>query len=323
MSDVGKETEFNVSTHLCRLPIDAENRQKLQGFLVLSSVASVLSSIPTVFLNALVLVGIYKTPSLHTQSNFLLFGLALSDVGAGLLVMPSTFVLCLVHIHDNLIHFWCGFRWILNYCLPFFSGVSCMTVTAISIDRMIALHFHLRYEAIVTNTRTISSLVVIWITVFLISLLQLWSVELLRWISILILLICLVVCIFNNLKIFKILQRHRARIQQQEQQLSANITHDINMTQRRKTSRNMLWVYGLFVLCYFPIIICGALVNVTSRNVTLTVVYSIAFALVFLNSILNPILYTIKMRGIRRAMCRFLPGMIRKWLGVSVEQNNL
>lgn len=53
-------------------------------------------------------------------------------------------------------------------------GVSILGITAVGIDRYLALHLHLRYKQVVTNKRVIASLICIWLFVALVLLTWLW-----------------------------------------------------------------------------------------------------------------------------------------------------
>ena len=123
---------------------------------------------PTAIFNLLVLVGIYKTPSLHSPSNVLLCGLALTDLGAGIFSNGSYAIIGTAYIF-KLENVWCDMN-ALSYVLAVpFPVISYVTVSLISIDRVIALSFHLRYASIVTNRGIKITLVIFWLLSFLIA----------------------------------------------------------------------------------------------------------------------------------------------------------
>ena len=101
--------------------------------------------------NGLVLGTIWKTPSLHSPSHLLLFGLALSDFGVGFIVQPL-YVTCLVVeiiTQKYLLDVWTAYR----VTQAVFVSATVLTLTAVSIDRFLALYLHLRYSAVVTARR--------------------------------------------------------------------------------------------------------------------------------------------------------------------------
>ena len=54
--------------------------------------------------------------------------------------------------------------------------VSLCTITAISLDRLTALHYHIRYVTMVTSTQVVYTLVTVWLAIFLGFSISLWSI---------------------------------------------------------------------------------------------------------------------------------------------------
>lgn len=284
-----------------------QSARTLHTFFILGVLTMVLSIPPTIVLNALVLVGIYKTPSLHTPNNLLLWGLALTDLGAGVLAMPLFTVKYLAFYTKNY-GLWCESLALLTKVIqPPFCGISIATLTLISIDRVIALKYHLRYTSIVTTRHFTTALVVVWIMAFSLCLTYLINVNIVHWSTVLIFGVCLIICSINNTFILRTLHRHRVDIQRQHEQVQIN-AHSVDMAQRRKSSRNMLWVYLMFVVCYVPFLAMRTARNYNGTNTDLLYgVYEISYALTFLNSLINPIFYCIRMRRLRKAMLNCIP----------------
>ncbi|KAL9958768.1 hypothetical protein ACROYT_G035826 [Oculina patagonica] len=93
--------------------------------------------------NTLVLAAMLRTPSLRSPSMILLCSLAVSDLLVGLVVQP-------LYIAKELTEDLFVFR--ISYFMSFSScGVSLCTVAAISLDRLAAIHYHMRYVTMVTD----------------------------------------------------------------------------------------------------------------------------------------------------------------------------
>ena len=115
-------------------------------------------ALPTVLANAMILAAFWKTPSLRQPSSILLCGLALTDLAVGLLVQPFFAVFKLGEMTCASIAVKAG--WILYEAFGMFLGaVSALTITAISVERYLALFFHMRYEVVVTFKRVLSAYV--------------------------------------------------------------------------------------------------------------------------------------------------------------------
>ena len=112
--------------------------------------------------NSSILLTIWKTSSLHSVSNILLSSLAVSDLSIGLVVQPI-FVAHLENLAttDGLLYF--------NILGSVSCTVSFYSVTAIAVDRLLAVQLHLRYEAEVTPFRATVVVIIIWIYAALFS----------------------------------------------------------------------------------------------------------------------------------------------------------
>ena len=117
----------------------------------------------TAFLgNALILISLHKESSLHPPSKLLLRSLATTDLFVGLISQPlfATYCISIANEHSNM------FRYASSAALAtasIFCGVSVLTVTAISVDRLLALLLGLRYKQVVTLKRTYVIVIAIWV----------------------------------------------------------------------------------------------------------------------------------------------------------------
>ena len=118
--------------------------------------------------NALVLAAILKTPSLRSPSVIFLCSLAVSDLLVGLVVQPVYIVEQMVKTVPKLQEAVGGMGF--AGC-----GVSLWTMTAITVDRFLALYYHLQYPNLMTTSRAIYTIVTIWCIITLFSFLFIWS----------------------------------------------------------------------------------------------------------------------------------------------------
>ena len=115
----------------------------------------------SIFGNAVVLAAIFKTPSIRSSSILLLCSLAVSDLFVGTLIQPL-YIASLLTRNKLLDSLW--FTVSFAAC-----GISLCTITAISVDRFLALHYHMRYPSLVTKSRTVYSIAIIWLLILLLS----------------------------------------------------------------------------------------------------------------------------------------------------------
>ena len=99
--------------------------------------------------NALILIALHKESSLHPPSKLLPRCFATTDLGVGLLSKPlfGTVWMSKVIEHWNI----CGFvQTVGSIIVHILTRVSPWTLTAISVDRLLALLLGLRYKQVVT-----------------------------------------------------------------------------------------------------------------------------------------------------------------------------
>ena len=130
---------------VCSPTLTAGIHQKL---IYLSAVNIFLSL--TAFLgNTLILLALHKESSLHPPSKLLYRCLATTDLCVGLVFQPlgATSWMSGDHEHWSLCRYASDAGYITGYAL---CSVSLLTLTAISVDRLLALSLGLRYRQVVT-----------------------------------------------------------------------------------------------------------------------------------------------------------------------------
>lgn len=244
--------------------------------------------------NSSILLTIWKTSSLHSVSNILLSSLAVSDLSIGLVVQPI-FVAHLENLAttDGLLYF--------NILGSVSCTVSFYSVTAIAVDRLLAVQLHLRYEAEVTPFRATVVVIIIWIYAALFSVFWLLNFYLVfKMISIVIIFFAV------HLKIYLIVLRHQRQIQRQLQlqQQDANNENILRVKRFVRSAVNIFLLYILLLSCYMPFAVYHQLIFV-NRGYAASNVYITTMTLVFLNSSLNPLLYSWRDSEIRTALKQF------------------
>lgn len=298
-----------------------EYREEFAATYILNCVLNALFSVPSVIGNCLVLVAIWKTPSLHLPAYVLLCGLAVSDLAVGLFSQPL-YVAHKVAQITGYQNAYCVLGVAYSFTTTLFSGVSFGTMTAISIDRSLALHFHLRYKELVTVERALLNLVVLWLTSLVFASVFLWNFYIFCLLGVISMVSFDLVAIFAYVKIYRVVKRHQAQIHAQEQQSAAHRlgnSSQINMALYKKSVRGMVSVYCLFLVCYAPynclqiVILATGSYGVRGYQASIEMPFTWAMTIIMINSALNPFLYCWRMRSVREAVFRILPkALVRK-----------
>ncbi|KAJ7374610.1 hypothetical protein OS493_004948 [Desmophyllum pertusum] len=287
------------TTHLaCSfLDINLDNTRETQTANIITCVLNAVFSLITCMGNSVILHVIWKTRELHSPSFVLLFCLAASDLLVGLICQPF-FVAYKVAELGNDFSVYCPLRMIHSISSWTTSGVSLLTLSAVSIDRLLALTLHLRYNVVVTVPRVIQTIVCLWMFAITAVTLRFW---IRNWIifPVVITLLTFLVTTLSTLKIFQIVRRHQRQIRQQEQSVQINT---VNVLKCRKSAVTVLYVYGLFLIVYLPFcatMLVNSFIGYTKR---VKIAYDYAATVVFINSFLNPLVYCWRIREIRRAV---------------------
>ena len=263
----------------------------------------ILLSITAFSGNSLILFALHKESSLHPPSKLLYRCLATTDLLVGLVVQPldATYWMSVVQEQWSLCRYAFDTTYITGFALLL---VSLMTMTAISVDRLLALLLGLRYKQIVTLKRTYIIVTTFWVFTLVASLSGFFYHRIIFMYSSLVISFCLVISFASYTKIFCTLRYHQAQVRDQ-QQLSQ--TNALNMARFRKAVYSALWVQLVLVVCYVPGYTVGIVIALTKNySLLLLVTRKVAFTLFYFNSTLNPFLYCWKISEVRQALKRTL-----------------
>lgn len=267
---------------------------------VVTCILNAVFSLITAIGNLVILQVIWRKQELHTPSFILLFCLAASDLLVGLVCQPFYVAFKITELIDNF-GAYCILRMIQSISGWTTTGVSLAILSGVSIDRLLVLTLHLRYNTIVTVQRVLQTVFVVWMLSVAIVMLRFWIRQWLIF-PVAIVVTSFLVTTISTLKIFQIVRRHQRQIFQQ-QRIQSNI---VDALKCRKSAVTVLYVYGLFIIFYLPL--CATMVVETLAGYTLRVkiAYDYAATAVFINSFLNPIVYCFRIEEIRRAVKNLL-----------------
>ena len=282
---------------LCSPVWEVEFKQHSISF----SAVNILLSITAILGNSLILVALHKESSLHPPSKLLYRFLAATDLLVGLVSQPlhATYWMSVVQEHWIL----CPYAWygsgITGYAL---CSVSLLTLTAISVDRLLAMLLGLRYKEIVTLRRTYIILAIFWVLSLVAGLFFPLNYRITFWCTLIGVPSCLVISIASYTKIFRALSHHQAQVQDHPQQQPTQ-PNALNIARYRKAVYSALWVQLALVVCYVPQFTVEIMISLsTKRFSNLFILRGMANVLVFFNSTLNPFLYCWKIGQVRLAV---------------------
>ena len=264
---------------------------------IFACVVSVIGSVLSTLGNTMILFALRKCQSLHPPSKALLCSLALTDLFVGLVVLPLFTAYFLMFILETP-RYYCVIAVTYGRTSSFIGAVSLETIATIAVDRYLAFRLRLRYREHVTRRRVVFVLVIEWILAAAWSGIWFWN-ALINMIFGAVGLFSL--CVTTPLCYFSIhrgLRRHFVQIRQPRD--SSDPTGGFNVVQYKKTVNNMLWIYGLLVVCYLPHL--SSQLAILSMGLNNSTRFALHFSVIVLhfNSTINPILYCWKITEIKK-----------------------
>ena len=256
----------------------------------------------SIMLNIVTIYTIRKTSAMAKTLKTLLLSLACSDVAVGLFSQPIyTFFLVKGLKLDDLN---CNTYLVLNISGYLFSTASFLGVVAVSVDRFLAVHLHLRYQELVTHKRVVVVMISKWVCSAFISLMILWGLPSTRdLLCTLIAALGFIITFVAYIRIYFSVRRHKNQI------LSTHSDEIKNFIVLIKSTVSIFYVYLVFMICYLPFLICLAVIRIYGSSIALSQFYFYSTTLMYLNSSLNPVIYCWKMRHVRHAIMDILRKM--------------
>ena len=151
-----------------------------------------------------------------------------------------------------------------------FSVASFFGVVAVSIDRFLAIHLHLRYQELVTHRRVVAVVISIWLlSVFFPSMISWTTYDTYYLVEFLIGVLSLVLTGIVNIKIYVTVQLHKNQIQALQVQQEVQTDEMAHLARFIKSAVSVFYVYVTFVVCYLPYFISVAVFTTNGPNISL------------------------------------------------------
>ena len=247
--------------------------------------------------NALVLAAITRTPSIRSTSMIMLCSLAVSDLLVGVIAQPLFIANELTRSKNVFVY---NLLQIIGVSL---CEVSLCTMTAITVDRFMALHFHMRYASLVTKPRVKCTVVIIWFSNCVLQSFRPLNERALSVVTAVVIVICLSTSTFCYAKIYRIVRRHQLQIHAQQQALqSSSSGNGLNIARMRRGAMSTFIFYIALILCYFPIYVLMGFSGQIYKNWKSEMKF--VATVVFMNSSINPLLYYWRLCELRAAVLK-------------------
>ena len=250
----GGENPQTIAELYCSVEFTGE----VHGELVFLSVINTFLSITAFLGNTLILVALRRDTSIHPSSKLLYRNLAITDLCVGIIV-ESLLVAYLISVVNK--------RWDICYYTDFttnFVGVtlcsvSLITLTTISVDRLLALLLGLKYRQVVPLKRTRLIAIGGWIVSVVGASTSFLNLHIFSLYQYIVTAFSLATTICAYTKIFMSLRHNQIHGQNHVVQGQSIQVNTLNKARYRKAVYSALWVQVTLVICYLPYGIAVAL----------------------------------------------------------------
>ena len=292
MNSTKDQSLVSIGELFCRADI-IDTHQK-----ILVSALNIPLSVTAFLGNMLIIAALQKPSSLYPPSKLLLGCLACTDLFVALITQP----LHVIYLMSTEDFKRCYFVGILSIFLGvFLGGLSLFTLTAISVERLLALFLGLRYRQVVTLNRVWILVVSFFFSNAVISTTFFYGIRIIAAMTGLAVATCMLTSILCYTKIYSSLRQRQVSVQDHIQPNQRKTM--LNLARYRKTVSSVLWVQLTLVACYLPHIIVVTMFAISgSASPSLALTWAVTLTLVYFNSSLNPFLYCWKMREVRKAV---------------------
>ena len=291
-----------------------------------SASTTILSSIVATVGNFLVVVAVLLDPNRDLRSPFSFFvaNLGLADLIVGLVTAPMG-TIYLISEGLKRVENLQGFRVWMHVCYFISCSASLLSLTALALDRYIAITYPLHYRSKLNPTRALFISCLVWTTSILLSLIYfIVGYNRFRFVfASTAVAVTFAVLIFTNVKIFKYLRYQVRHWDSLHDSTEENVVMKQAMKRERKFTKTLLIVLLLFLACYVPSCVCIYIVNFcyTCGCEFIHWVRDIQFVLVMANSGVNPFVYAWRLKNFRKAFKSILTcrAFLRRHRSVSVN----
>ena len=288
-----------------------DNISNFETIVVINCILNAPLMLTSITGNALVLAAILRTPSLRSVPSIIfLCSLASTDFLLGLVGQPFFIASKLYHSTGG------PLSKVEDFISVLLCGVSLATMTAISVDRLLALHYHMTYPNLMTTKRAMYASASLWFPSVLLACLRVaWGSEVIFIFEGVYITICFVLSSASYIKIYFIVRHHQIQIHAHQQavnsfNISVNIPDSSNMIISKKHALKTFIYFICMICCYLPYLSYALLRNTSVIGYEGN--WTFAETVVFLNSSINPFLYCWCNREIRMSAVKLVRKMMCK-----------
>ena len=287
--------------------LDPKNTPEAYGWLVFIAVISAITCPLTIVMNALIIIAVKTKPRVKTKSNIALACLSTTDLAMGVIGQPLFISGVIAELQGYASSTYCLRKELGVLAIALSGNASLFHIILVNAEKYIAIRRPLQYETMVTEARLIGSSALLWITVLFIQLIMPAANiddQTNAQVDGSVAFLSIAIISFCQVMIYVETRRQKKKIAAQKVSLEAKE----KFLKQKKAFKVTVTVLCFLILCFLPITFSRILmVNSVVNSVNLLFIFHFTGVLVItLNSLVNPIIYCVRIRQFRVALIQLL-----------------
>ena len=266
-------------------------------FSVLSIILNLLTCPLTILLNTLVIIAVKTKPRLQNVHNIILASMAGTDLAVGIAAQPVFIAREISRQTGGSLSMYCKLSTITLITTTLLCITSLFHLTLISVERLIAMKYSLRYNDIATKRRLTAAIALCWLFATINVTIRLTVAR----ITVFFVMIITPVIFYCHVSVYFVCRRHLHQMKSEQNSCEATT----KFLEDRKAWKTTSIILGGLLLSFLPQLLRATAQRQFSVPL-LNSVEPLAFSCVMLNSILNPVIYCWRSRVIRHALLQLL-----------------
>ena len=261
----------------------------------------------TILANSAYIITLWKKSALRTPSNMLLGALAMSDVLVAIVGEP----LWMVYIFYSTYGQWWHNKsqYTMSSTIYIFVLLSLFNIVSVSIDRYVAVFHPFWYHAKATCKTHLMVAIAVYaigiISSIPLAIIFMTNRRIVSYMYIALMGLSLATTSYCNLKIFSLLKTHTRQVTVSTNSANHETSghFEVRRVQEKNKAATIAIITALFFLCYTPFTVHLAITDLDKTTYTSSEFLRSYWTNVFvlLNSMLNPIVYYVRVRSVRNA----------------------
>ena len=253
----------------------------------------------TTVLNALVMIAVKVKSRLRAhKSNILLALLASTDFIVGVIIQPAFIAVLIMLLHDEPSGY-CLLK-VLRPVLGSLVEASLLHLALITGERYLAMKHPFTYTTVVTEVRLLVASALAWLLPLILHILFAVDKTIISVIHNTFVFLSIALIVFGHVTVYRETRRHEQQIAAQQVTQEAREQFQKDKKALKLTST----ILAVLVVSFIPLAVFSTVALKYEGKISLETVYvlvSFGLSMVLLNSLLNAIIYSVRMRQLRVA----------------------